>query len=167
MSIAAVVAGSYSGTWNSVALQYTRQGFTLHWNLKVERVEESDLYGLSLIDLIYRGAQVMVDCIGKVYGAGVTGPLAAWTGTFGTVYSAASPIGQLGSGIAKALVLTAVANTPAATAGNIATFTAALTMIRADNDFQLILDSRGRDVPLSWDVLLKDTAGTGTFFATT
>ena len=67
MSIAAPVAGAYTGTWNSNPLNYTRQGFNLNLTHKAERVEESDLYGLSLIEMIFRGTQLMIDTILKVF----------------------------------------------------------------------------------------------------
>ncbi len=133
--------------------------------LKGERVEESDLYGLSLIEIIYRGAQLTLDAIGKIYATGTTGPIAAWVASFGQVYVAASPIANRASAAGKPLVLTAVANTPAASTP--ATLTAAIAIVSPDNNFQYIFDSRVREAPLKFDVLTVDTAGTGALFSTT
>ncbi len=165
MAITAPIAGAYTATWNSVPLLYTRQGFNLNLTLKGERIEETDLYGLSLIDIVYRGAQLTIDTICKVYGAGATGPLAAWVASLGQVYTAARPIAQLASTAAAPLVLTAVANTPAASSP--ATFTATKSIVSPDNNFQLIFNSQHREVPLRWDVLTIDTAGVGSLFALT
>jgi hypothetical protein len=165
MAITAPIAGAYTGTWNGTAVNYTRQGWNIHFTLKGERIEETDLYGLSLIDICYRGASLTIDCIGKIYGSGTTLPVAAWVSSFGQVYNATFTIGQLASGAVKPLVLTAVSGTPAASSP--ATFTAAYTMPSPDNDFTYLFDSRAREAPLKFDVLVKDTAGTGTLFTLT
>jgi hypothetical protein len=166
MAITAPIAGAYTGTYNSVAINYTRSGYNINFMLRAERVDETDIYGNSLIDLIYRGAQLTIDTIAKVYAAGSTGPLAAWASSFnGQVYAAAKPIAQLASTAAAALVLTAVANTPAASSP--ATFTATKSIISPDNNFSLIFNSQLREVPLRWDVLTTDSAGTGSMFALT
>ncbi len=164
MAITAPIAGAYTSTWNSVSILYTRQGWNLHWMLKAERGEESDYYGLSLFDICYRGAALTLDATGKIYGAGTTGPLAAWVSTFGQVYVATTkPIAQLASSAAKALVLTAVAGTPAASSP--ATLTVALAIPAPDNDFTFVFNSAIREAPLKFEALLLDTGGTGTLFA--
>lgn len=165
MGIVAPIAGAYTGTWNSVALNYTRQGFSLNFTQKAERIEETDLYGLSLIDMVYRGATLSIDMIGKIYGAGTTGPLWPWTATFGVVYAAATPIARLATTVAQALVLTAVAGTPAAASP--ATLTAAKAIISPDNNMQVVFNSTLREVPLRWDVLLTESASVGSLFTTT
>ena len=171
MAITAPVAGAYTGTLNqngagALALNYTRQGFNLNFAIKAERVEESDIYGLSLIDIIFRGCQLSIDTICRVYSSVTRNALMPWTGTFGRVYDAANPIAQLASVRNDTLVLTAVAATPAATAGP-ATFTATGVTISPDNNLQIVLNSTLREVPLRWDVLLKDSGGTGSLFSTT
>ena len=72
---------------------------------------------------------------------------------------------MLGTAKAQALVLTAVANTPAATSP--ATLTATKSIISPDNNFQLIFNSTLREVPLKWDVFLVDTGGTGSLVSLT
>lgn len=169
MGIAAPIAGAYVGTYNRssagfAALNYTRNGFTLGFSQKGERVEETDLYARCLIDIIYLGAQLTIECIGKVYGAGVTGPLWPWAAPFGTVYNSGSGLSQLANTSPDTLLLTAVANTPAASSP--ATLTSNV-IISPDSQQQISLNSTLREVPLRFDALLQDSAGTGTLFTTT
>lgn len=170
MAIAAPVAGAYVGSYNRssagfAAMNYMRNGFTLSFSQKGERIEETDLYGLCLIDIVHRGSQLSIECIGKVYGAGVTGPLWPWAAPFGTVYNAGSPIGQLANTAPDTLLLTAVSGTPAASAGPV-TLTSNV-IISPDSQQQINFNSTLREVPLRFDALLQDTAGTGTLFTTT
>ncbi len=167
MAITAPIAGAYTSVWNSVPVLYTRQGWNLNFMLKGERIEETDLFGLSLIEIIYRGAQLTMDAVGKIYGNGTTGPVRGWVTSFGQVYTATRPIAQAASALvaSSALVLTAVANTPAQSTP--ATLTGAVAIISPDNNFQYIFDSRVREAPLKFDILTIDTAGTGSLFSTT
>lgn len=165
------MAGAYTSTYGGNALNYTKSGYNIHATVKAEKVEETDQGGLTLLDYIYRGAQVSIDAIFKVFtafSAGGTGFVPwQWGATLGNVYSSSNPIGRLASASAAALILTAVTGTPAAGAGLMATLTAALAIVSPDNDMTLVLNSIGRDVPLKWDVLLKDTTGTGQLIVVT
>lgn len=167
MAITAPVAGAYTGTWNSLALLYTRRGFNLHFTQRGERVEESDLYGRSLIDIIYTGAQVSIDTTCMVYTANIKTVFWPWTGTFGVVYNTTNPIAQLASTAGKSLVLTTVANTPAAAGAGPNTVTANPSIISPDNDQTLVLNSQLREVPLRFDCLTTDSTGTGSVIALT
>ena len=175
MAITAPVAGAYIGAYNkkaagSLALGYTRQGFNLTFTQKGERIEETDLYGLSLIEVVYRGAGLTIDMTCKVYGAlaavGGVNALWPWHTTFGTIYTAALPIARLASTTPDVILLTAVANTPAATLAAPATVTASV-VLSPDNANAIKLDSTHREVPLKFDCLLIDTAGTGSLFVAT
>ena len=167
MAIVAVVAGAYTNTWSGLNLNYTKQGYNLHMTPKAERVEETDLYALNLIDMIYRGYACSIDAVYKVFSSAVMRAAWEWTLTMGRAYYVSEPLGSLASNGPSALTLTAVANTPAATAGNIATLTAPGTIISPDTDVQIALDSRGRDVPIKFDLLLTDAGGVGSFFVAT
>ena len=169
MAITAPIAGAYTTTLNpkgagAVALGYTRQGYSLNFVQRGERLEETDLYGLSLIDIVGRGCQLTIDTICKVYAAATRDAIFPWTATFGRVYAAATPIAQLASTSPDILIMTAVANTPAAASP--ATLTANSVKLSPDNNVNLIFSSVIREVPLRWDVLTIDTTGTGTLFAT-
>ncbi len=167
MAITAPIAGAYTGSYGGTALGYTRQGYNLNFTQRYERLEETDLYGLTLIDMVYRGAQMTIDTICKLYnGNTFAGSQAGWPwqGTLGNIWTAAAPIARLASAVAAALVLTAVANTPAANSP--ATLTASKTIL-SDQGMQLNFNSTIREVPLRFDVLATDSAGTGSLFAVT
>jgi hypothetical protein len=165
MAIQAPIAGAYTGTWNGGSFYYTRQGYNLHFSQKGEASSESDLYGLCLIELIGRGASMRLDCIGKVYASSTVAAMWQWGGgVFGQVYAASpsSPIGRLGTTVAQALVLTVVPGTPAA--GNPNTVTIPKSITSPDQDLSLVFNSTLREVPLSFDSILTDSAGTGSLF---
>ncbi len=125
------------------------------------------MYGLCLIDIVGRGAQMTIDTICKVYAAVTRDALFPWSGAtgFGRVYNAANPIGKLASGSVDALVFTAVANTSAASSP--ASLTAPSVKLSPDNNLAIVLNSTIREVPLRWDVLVTDSAAVGSLFTTT
>ncbi len=166
MAIVAVIAGAYTGTFGGAALNYTRSGFNLNFTSKRKEIAETDLYGDSLIDVIGRGARLTIDAVFKVYTlAGTVAALAPWVaGSLGRVYAAASPIGQLGTSLNTSLVLTAVAGTSAAATP--ATLTCSKVVL-SEKTQQLKYTSEEREVPLEWDALTTDSAGTGSFATST
>ena len=178
MAITAPVAGAYVTTLTpakagggATPLGYTKSGFNLNFTTKAEKLEETDLFGLCLIDMVYRGCQMTIDTICRIFQAVTRDALFPWTGTFGRVYSVAAPIAMLASSQADVLLMTAVAGTSAAAAAGLATFTAPFVKLSPDNNLALILSSVLRDVPLRWDVILTESAGispqTGTLFTST
>ncbi len=164
MAITAPIAGAYTGTYDSDPMFYTRQGWKLNFSQKAEKLDESDIYGLSLIEIVYRGCTMTIETDCKVYDDNTVSAFWGWQGTLGQVYDAANPIALLGTTAAKQLVLTAVANTSAE--ADPATL-AALAIISPDQNLQLIFNSTIREVPLRFDVLTTDSTGTGSLFTTT
>ena len=164
MAIETPIAGAYTTTWNAVAIGFTEDGFNLSMEAKAELVNNTDLYGDTIIDLIYRGGNCYLDTVAKIYKAGSTGPWWPY-GALGTIATSAAPIGRLGSAIAQALVLTAVAATPAAATP--ATLTASKAILPPDNQLSLTFTSKLRKVPLRWLALPSESTGTITVFATT
>lgn len=148
MGLAAIIAGRYTATHNANSLGITRQGYKLSFSTKDELVDETDAYGLTVIDAITRGMDCSLDFIAREYGAaGILG--AMWPnggGTFGILQNAANPIGRLATDHANAVVLTATASTPAAASP--ATLTASECKISEGFNVDLIFDSRARDVPI-------------------
>lgn len=158
------IDGRYAGTYNAVSTGITENGYDLIIALKEEVIEESDVYGGSLMDYIYRGGncQVRADC--KEYMAGTTTPMWPW-GSLGQMRTPTLPIGRLASGVGAALLLTATANTPAATAP--ATLTVTIAILAPGQQSTLNFNSRLRRVPLFFQAIPQDTAGTTTWFSTT
>ena len=87
-------------------------------------------------------------------------------GRYATTYdSTAAPIGRLLSDIAKSLVWTAAANTPAAAAP--ATVTASKSVLAPNNNGRLLFNSKLRQVPVRLLALPSVSSGTVTWFTTT
>jgi hypothetical protein len=166
VSLITLVAGQYTTTWNSVSVGVTRQGFELQQQVRQEVIAETDAYGESTIDFIYRGGDVFCQFISRSYAAGSTGPFWPWGGgTLGVMSTAAVPIATLASAVAQPLVLTVVANTPAVAAPN--TLTGALSILAPNFNGNLIFDSRLRDVPVRHQFLPTAASGTVKWFALT
>lgn len=164
MAIEAPIAGHYNATYNAVGVGYTEAGFELEQTLKQEVVDESDAYGGSTIDYVYRGGDCFLQWDAKVYKAGSYAPFWPW-GTLGVMATSAAPIGRLASLVAQAMVLTATANTPAAASP--ATLTASKAILAPNFNGRLLYNSKLRRVPARLQLLPSEAAGTITWFAQT
>lgn len=166
MALGTFIAGRYSATFNAVDVGMSRQGFELEFRFKQEEIAESDLFGLTTIDMIMRGADAFLRATLKEY---KTGSLAAlWQiggAALGKIASAAVPIGVLASSLAQALVLTSTAATPAAAAP--ATLTGSLACLAPNYNPRIIFDSRLREVPIEMILLPSLSGGNLTVFSTT
>lgn len=143
----------------------TRNGFTLSAENKVEVINQTDLYGDTIIDLVYRGRDTYLQWVAKVWQNANPTLWWPWGATIGTIWTAAAPIARLGSSVAQSLVLTSVANTPAAAAP--ASLTASKAIIAPNFNAELSFDSRCRDVPMRMLCLPTDSTGTGTSVSVT
>ena len=160
------VAGAYTGTYNGVATGMTRQGHELEFTLKQETINESDLYGLTTIDAVLRGGDCFYQAEFREYKAGSLACFTTpFTGSVGSIFSAAKPIGRLASSEALALVLTSVANTPAAATP--ATLTASQALLAEGYPVKLLYDSRLRPVPIRMQLYPTVSGGTGSWFSST
>lgn len=168
MSLITEIAGQYTTTWNSVSVGVTRQGFELQMMLRQEVIAETDAYGESTIDYIYRGGDAFVQWNSRSYIPGSTAPFWPWGGgTLGVMANASNPIAGLASAVAQPLVLTALANTPAKTAGAPNTLTGSLSILAPNFDGRLLFDSRLRDVPIRHQLLPSNSSGTISWFTLT
>ena len=142
----------------------TSQGYTLDVESRWENIDESDAYGQSLIDGVWRGGNVSMQFESKAYKAGSITPFWPW-GALGVLYTSAAPIARLASNVASAMVLSATANTPAAAAP--ASLTGSLAILAPNSPAQLQYNSKLRHVPVRLALLPSDSTGTGTHFVTT
>jgi len=165
-ALATLIDGHYTATYNSVAIGITEDGFDLIQALKEEVIDESDAFGGSLIDYIYRGGNVTIRCDSKEYKAGSMTPFWPWGGgTMGRMRNSSNPIGALAANVAAALVLTSTANTPAASAP--ASLTGTYSIIAPGQQGTLKFTSRLRRVPIFQALLPYDSAGATLWFTTT
>jgi hypothetical protein len=115
--------------------------------------------------MVGRGAQMTIDGMFKIYALAAACYFPFAGNTFGKVYDGNNPIGTLASTKGVPLVLTAVANTPAASSP--ATLTAAKAIISPDQNLQMVFNSTLREVPLRWDILLQDVTAVGSLVVLT
>ena len=148
----------YSGSYNSVDVGITRDGYSLQHESFWEQIAESDAYGLSLIDGIYRGGNLSIEFEGLAYKSGTTSPFWPWA-LLGKMATTALPIARLASNVASTFVLTATANTPAATSP--ATVTANLAILAPNYPARWLYSSRLRTVPIRL-ALIPNTVATDT-----
>lgn len=144
MPLDTFIAGRYSKTYNAVDVGITDDGIRLSVESKLEMIASSDAYGDSAIDGVYRGGDVFLTYTSKAYKAGSITPFWPWA-ALGQMSTAAAPIGRLATDVAKVSVLTATANTPAATSP--ATLTADKTIL-AMGGAELLYHSKLRQVPI-------------------
>jgi hypothetical protein len=159
MPLATLITGPYSASWNSVAVGKTREGFDLRWQWKKETITV-DTYGDSVIDSIYRGADVFVLWLGVEYSSmtAVAWPYAATFGETGL-------LGRLdvGSTMTKTMVMTSTALTPAAAAP--ATLTSTNSIVD-DDQVESKFAMRLREVPVKLRLYIYNSTN-DKFFSTT
>lgn len=165
MPIEDFATGPYSGTYNAIALGLTEGGYTITHNQKAEEIAQSDLYGRTMLDYIWVGADVSCEFSLLAFTKGVA-PLNPFTAALYRVWNAATPVGTLASNMAKAMVLTATANTPAAALGP-ATLTAGLSILAPNYSASHLYDSKLRKLPLRMQFLPYTSGGSLVFAVTT
>lgn len=154
-----IIAGPYLGSYNAVNLGFTVEGYRYSYEWFAENIEQSDLYGRTLIDMIFLGGNASISYRSRTYSAADLGPPSPW-GPLGVLFTAARPISQTARSAAKAFILTATANTPAAATP--ATLTAALAILAPQSRVELLFDSKSREVPVTLNLLPYESAVDGT-----
>lgn len=164
MPLATIVAGPYTSAYNSDSLGHTEDGFQVSYNFEKLPVKV-DFYGDSIIDNVYRGVNGQVTVVGMEYST-ITGGspiVAVWPyGALGAV----GVVGRMdvGSSLSAALVLTSTTGTTAAAAP--ATLTSSNSII-SPQSVQMMFAARERKVPVTFDLMIYDNAGTVVLFVLT
>jgi len=167
VAIQTSIAGAYTGTYNAVDVAHTSNGFELTFNSHSEDIKDTDLYGESLIDWIYRGGTHEMAFESKVFKAGSITPFWPW-GALGVIATTAAPIARLASAVAAAMALSVVASTPAQnTTPSINTLTASKSLLKPNSNLKLLFSSKVRVVPVQLVCLPSESGGNVTAFATT
>lgn len=163
------IAGPYSATWNSVASGMLKTGFEIRLKIEKNLVEESQLYGRSVLDAVYAGANCFCGFTliewSKAVLTGLLGPYGAAGGNvLFTTLGGLGTVGVMdsGSGYAKPLVLTSIAGTTAAASP--ATLTSAQTALAEGNDISWMMDLQNREVPIVLRLYPTTVGGTDRFF---
>lgn len=128
MPLGTFIAGQYAGVYGAAALGTLEKGWRLRWQFHKEVIADTDAYGQTPIDSIYRGASVWIGGVFMETKAGViavTSPYNSYAPTGASAFELGI-IGRLDTGVAGALVLTAIAGTPAASSPTSLTATLAI-----------------------------------------
>lgn len=153
MALGAFIAGRYSSTYGGSTLGITQTGYDLIFAPQYERIDESDAWGLTLIDLVYRGVRSQLVCRAlEAAAAGMQGAIWPWNASFGTLGTIARM--SVVSSLTSAIVLTSTAGTPAANSP------ASLSISRAqitEDSLALTYNSTLRRVPLAFHVIISDS----------
>lgn len=168
MALITVIAGRYSGTYTvpsgaAVTLGILQDpGWRVSYSPSWERVDDTDAYGMALIEKIFLGFRnVILDFICKEYTDRIlraANPGNTITAT-GTTQFRQGLVGRRGTDLAGAVILTATASTPAAASPATATFA---TVALADSaTVEWIFGPRHRKTPLRLEAIAYD-GGSGT-----
>jgi hypothetical protein len=167
VAIETFAVGSYAATYDGTSTGLTKDGYRITHDQKSEVIDKSDLYGDMMLDAIWRGANVSCEytCLAFTKGTPV---LTAFQASLYSAWSSTTPMGRLFSDLAKALVLTVTANTPAAAVGvGPATLTATKAILAPNYSTTHLYDNRLRELPLRVQFLPYSSTGTLIFAATT
>lgn len=150
MALITPIAGRYSSTYNAVDTGINEQGFELELDNDFEEINETDAFGTTIIDGIFRGGNCVIDFTSKEYKAGSLTPFWPFgNAVLGVVIDPTNyPIGAKAVTISKSHVLTVVANTPAAAASAINTLTATQALLAKGFQGKLLFNSKVRNVPI-------------------
>ena len=151
-AVATIVAGAYSSTYTRPGGQavslgvLAEQGWELNCTPKGEEINATDQYGMSLIEIIYRGADWRVRAVGKEYSTNLIQAWWPWSTKANPLQTAMGIIARRGSEIAGSMTWTSTAGTPAANNPN--TLTAGLCIAALNANLPILFTSRCRDVPI-------------------
>lgn len=154
MALGTFAAGRYTVTYNAVDIGIAEDGHTLSWQVSKEKITNTDAYGDSDIDAVYRGMNVFLQTLCKEYKAGSVRPSTpynSFTASGAANHFDMGLIGRLDTDVASTLVMTVVALTPAATAGP-STLTASEAILDANFNVDLFFGPRHRKIPIRWQL---------------
>lgn len=153
MALGTFIAGPYTSAYASSSLGMAQDGFQIRLRNEKELVNQSDIYGDTILDSVYRGGNCTVSLVGIEFGK-MGQKSAIWP--FGELNNSSLPamgflgtVGYMdvGSSLYAALVLTAVAGTTAAATP--ATMTANQAVMAEQTEIEYAMTSRLRTVPLT------------------
>lgn len=140
----AFIAGGYTAVWNNLALGQAADGYRLQHQF-FKRLISGDSYADAPQDAVYRGGELAIAFRLIEFDAAaiqtLKWPYHATKWTLGTVGRT-----DVGSSLAKILVLTAVAGTPAASTP--ASITCALSILHENFPVEILYAPDLREIPI-------------------
>lgn len=145
------VSGPAVGTWNSLALgTLNDDGYELACTIQGQEINQSDAYGMTLVEAIYRGQNWRCRIRGLEWNkAGLLDSLNAFgrTGNSGTFTPQLTAIGDKMTNYSKVLLLTAILGSPPTTPQ---TITASSAVIAPQSQTAFNITSKMREMPIEY-----------------
>lgn len=161
MALERVIAGPYTATLNAATIGFIEDGFDLEQSADGKDLVTGDNLGGSVQDGVYRGGQAFISFTMMVANLA---QVKATIWPYG-VLGEHGQVGRLDSNLAVALVLTAVAGTPASLEPQ--TLTANLAILAENFPARRLFASRARRIPMRLRLYPFDDAGTIRWFKET
>ncbi len=145
------VSGPYTALWNGFSLgTQNDDGYVLRGEYTGQPINQSDAWGLTLVEAIYRGINWRVQFQGLEWNKpGILASMQAF-GSSGASSTTFTPtlqsIGDRYSKFAQALVLTSILGVYPPTMPN--TFTAMNAIVAPNSNIQAMLTSKAREAPM-------------------
>lgn len=161
MALGDFAPGYYDMTWNGNGTGLVKDVRRLRRRSRAAPIT-ADKYGDSMIDGVYRGGDCFLLCTFIEWTPAIRALLWPYDSDFGVM----GQCGRLLTDLAKALVLTAEAGSPAAAEGP-ASITAAKSILAPENDVEILLGNESRDVPVLLQLFPYQDASQLRWFSTT
>lgn len=143
----------------------TDEGYRLRWKNEYVKFKNTNLYGASFLDGIYKGkSDMQLLFTAKEWNSAIKATISTFATTAGTWDGTEIAVGTLLSTKALSIALTAVANTPAATNGP-TPITFPFCVPSDQNDWELLLGPDETDMPIIFDLLLYSDGTYNRFFS--
>lgn len=143
--------GNYAMTYDGTSVGIMEgEGIILRYRTHEKPIVGSVPYGDTKIDGIYRGLNALLLVTFREWNTPVK--KAIWPWYSGGFDGRVGLRGQLGSAIAKQIVLTAETNSPAASNGPV-TLTAPVAKLAPENDLNILFGPSTRDIPVLFELL--------------
>lgn len=155
------IAGPYVGTYNAFPFgTLNDDGFELSATIQGQEVAESDAYGMTLVEAIYRGANWRLRLRGLEWKQGLVNSLQIFgqSGASGTLTPTLANIGDRWTKYCQALVLTAILGNPPTTPQSLTAVTAG---IAPNSSSAMNMTSKVKELPIELVLFPYVSAGSG------
>lgn len=155
-------AGPYTMTYDGTTVGLLNSDGIRHFQRGKRKLITVNQHGQTPVDGIEQGVEAFLQLTFKEWNAKTRLAMWPWSATLGQL----GTVGVLTTSLTKAIVLTAVAGTPAASIGP-ATITYPYATLAEENDVGFLMACDERDIPILFRLLPDYNSGTPRFFVTT
>jgi hypothetical protein len=146
------ISGPYTGTWHAFPFgTLNDDGYEIRAQMKGQEINETDAYGMTLVEAIYRGQDWRALLRGLEWKQGLLDSLqSTGQGTPNTLSPQLASIGQRWSVFGQAMILTAILANPPTTPQSL---TATNAILAPNSQSSFNLTSKMREVPIELHLL--------------